>query len=111
MRPLILTLVLLPVGRAAAAEEAPKAPPLPRLPFDADRARALQDEWARAFGLEARPTNGLGMKLALIPGGHFTMGPNGSTYRVALAGPYFLGVTEVTLGQYRQFRPGHKVEG
>src|SRR5262245_29051428 len=109
MRPLILALTFLPVGRGHAADEAAKAPPLPRLPFDDDRARALQDEWARAFGLEARATNSLGMKLALIPGGHFTMGPNGSTYRVALTGPYHLGVTEVTLGQYRQFRPGHKV--
>src|SRR5262249_14127035 len=46
----------------------------------------------------------------LIPGGQFTMGPNGSTYRVRLAKPYYLGVTEDTLGQYRKFRPGHKIE-
>ncbi len=90
---------------------ASSAPPLPRPPFDADRARALQKDWARAFGVEPHFTNSLGMKLALIPGGQFTMGPNGSTYRVTLARPYYLGTTEVTLGQYRKFRPGHKVPG
>jgi formylglycine-generating enzyme required for sulfatase activity len=87
------------------------APSLVRPPFDADRARALQQEWAKALGLDVRVTNSLGMKLVLIPGGRFDMGPNGSTYRVALARPYYLGMMEVTLGEYRRFRPGHKVEG
>ena len=39
------------------------------------------------------------------------MGPNGSKYRVTLSKPFYAGVTEVTLGQYRRFKPGHKVEG
>ena len=39
------------------------------------------------------------------------MGPNGSKYRVTLSKPFYAGVTEVTLGQYRKFRRGHKVEG
>ena len=39
------------------------------------------------------------------------MGPNGSTYRVAISKPFYVGVTEVTLGQYRRFKPGHEVPG
>lgn len=107
---LLLLLGLAPGIRAADAPGSP-SPSLPRLPFDADRAKALQEEWGRAFGLNVQLANSVGMKLALIPGGQFTMGPNGSTYRVSLAKPYYLGVTEVTLGQYRLFRSSHKVEG
>ncbi len=87
------------------------APPLPRLPFDAQRAAALRQEWAKAFGLPPDFTNSVGMKLLLIPGGRFDMGPGGSKHRVTLAKPCYLGVTEVTLGHYRRFRPGHTVEG
>ena len=61
-----------------AAEPTPPAPPLIRIPFDAGRARSLQAEWARAFGLDREVTNSLGMKLVLIPGGRFDMGPGGS---------------------------------
>src|SRR4051812_27757641 len=87
------------------------APPMLRPPFDAERARVLQAEWAKAQGVPVALTNSLGMKLVLIPGGQFTMGPSGSTYRVTLAKPFYLGVTEVTLGQYRRFKKGHRVEG
>jgi formylglycine-generating enzyme required for sulfatase activity len=87
------------------------APPQVGLPFDADRARSLQAEWAKALGLDAEVTNSAGVKLVLIPGGRFDMGPNGSKYRVTLAKPFYLGVTEVTLGQYRRYKPGHKVDG
>jgi formylglycine-generating enzyme required for sulfatase activity len=81
------------------------------LPFDADRARSLQADLARAFGYDVEVTNSLGMKMVLIPGGRFDMGPNGSKYRVTLAKPFYMGVTEVTLGQYRRFKPGHKIDG
>jgi formylglycine-generating enzyme required for sulfatase activity len=86
---------------------------VPRIsvPFDTERARSLQADWARAYGLDPEVTNSAGMKLVLIPGGRFDMGPNGSKYRVTLAKPFYLGVTEVTLGQYRRFRPGHQVNG
>src|SRR5437763_213359 len=103
----VLPFVLAATGLALAAAD--PAPSLPRLPFDAERARALQREWAEAHGLDVEITNSLGMRLVLLPGGQFTMGPNGSTYRVSLTRPYYLGVTEVTLGQYRQFKAGHKV--
>ena len=52
-RSLLLGLVLiLTLGAARAAEPAVPRPPMPRLPFDAEQAKTLQAEWARAFGLE-----------------------------------------------------------
>ncbi|MBY0525919.1 MAG: formylglycine-generating enzyme family protein [Gemmataceae bacterium] len=60
-----------------------------------------------------RFTNGLGMEFALIPGGKFTMGSpiterdrnptEGPEHEVALTQPYFLGVHEVTVAQFRAF--------
>src|SRR5439155_23544077 len=76
----------------------PQTPSLPRPPFDAARARELQQEWAKSFGVDSQVTNGIGMKLVHMPGGQFTLGPNGSTYRVSLTQPFYLGATEVTLG-------------
>src|SRR5205823_156138 len=96
---------------ALTAADVPKAPSLPRLPFDAKAATALQSESARALDVPVHLTNSLGMKLVLIPGGRFDMGPNGSTYRVTLAKPFYIGATEVTLGQYRKFKAGHRIEG
>src|SRR5262249_49353958 len=87
------------------------APPLARVPFDADRAKTLREDSAKAHGVPAEITNSLGMKLVLIPPGQFDMGPNGSKHRVTLAKPYYLGMMEVTLGQYRKFRAGHEVKG
>jgi formylglycine-generating enzyme required for sulfatase activity len=96
---------------AAGAGPGTPGPPLVGLPFDAERARSLQGEWAKALGLDAEVTNSVGMRLVLIPGGRFDMGPDGGKCRVTLARPFYLGVTEVTLGQYRRFKPGHRVEG
>jgi formylglycine-generating enzyme required for sulfatase activity len=107
----LLSVILVLGISLASGNVAAAAPPLPRLPFDAERAAALRHEWAGAFGLPAGFTNSVGMKLMLVLGGRFDMGPNGSKHRVTLSKPYYLGVTEVTLGQYRRFRPGHKVEG
>jgi formylglycine-generating enzyme required for sulfatase activity len=90
---------------------APATPPLLSVPFDAATAAKARAEWAKETGLPAEVTNSFGMKLLFIPPGRFTMGPSGSTYRVTLAKPFYLGATEVTLGQYRKFKPGHKVEG
>ncbi len=57
-------------------------------------------------------TNAIGMKLALIPAGEFLMGSSKDEdndaydnelprHRVRITRPFFLGVTEVTQGQYR----------
>src|SRR5262245_35989664 len=102
MRHFPLLLLLLAV-LIVAAGEGPKPPPPARPPCDADRARAVQKEAARAAGREVELTNSLGMKLVFIPAGRFDMGPGGSRHRVTLSKPYYLGATEVTLGQYRKF--------
>ena len=85
--------------------------PLPRVPFDADQAKSAQQTWAKTFRVEPILTNSLAMKLAFLPPGRFEMGPNGSKYRVQLTRPFFMGVTEVTLGEYRKFKPGHQIDG
>lgn len=74
-------------------------------------AQQLQADWAKHLDLPAEITNTGGVKLVLIPSGRFDMGPNGSTYRVTISKPFYLGATEVTLGQYRRFKPDHRVEG
>ena len=102
--PLVLCCLLVP----AVAEA---GPPLLSPPFDEKKAAELRRAWAKEFGLDAEFTNSLDVKLVLIPGGRFDMGPNGSKHRVTLNKPYYLGATEVTLGQYRKYKPGHKVEG
>ncbi len=86
-------------------------PALLGLPADAEAVQKAQAAWAESLGTPREVTNSLGMKLALIPPGRFTMGPNGSTWRVTLAKPFHMATTETTLGQYRQFRPSHQIEG
>ncbi|HUR54218.1 MAG TPA: formylglycine-generating enzyme family protein [Gemmataceae bacterium] len=87
-------------------------PPEPlRAPFDADAAVRGRAAWATSTGLPAEFTNSAGIALVLVPPGQFTAGPNGSTRRVSLAKPFHVGTTEVTLGQYRKFKPGHTVAG
>lgn len=85
------------------------APPLPHLPFTAERARALQEEWGRALGTNVSLTNSIGMNFVLIPPGRYEMGPNGSRRRIALSKPFYLGTHEVTLAQYRRFKKGHAI--
>jgi formylglycine-generating enzyme required for sulfatase activity len=101
-------LILAPQLRS---DEKPKPVPSVRFPFGAEEARKFQEEYAVAVGLPREITNSVGMKLVLIPPGAFEMGPNGSKYRVTLTKPFYVGVMEVTLGQYRKFRPGHRIDG
>lgn len=106
-----VALVLLPIPLLALAGAGSAPPDLARIPMSAEDARETQKGWAAFLQMPVVETNGLGMKLVFIPPGRFTMGPNGSTYRVTLARAYFIGATEVTLGQYRKFKPGHVVDG
>ncbi len=67
-------------------------------------------------------TNSIGMKLVLIPAGEFTMGsPDTDTdakaqekpqHRVRITRPFYLGATEVTVGQFRRVveRAGYRTE-
>jgi formylglycine-generating enzyme required for sulfatase activity/serine/threonine protein kinase len=68
-------------------------------------------------------TNTIGMKLVLIPAGEFLMGsPDDDKrapanerpqHRVRITRPFYLGVTEVTRGQFRRFvdETGYRTEG
>ena len=57
-------------------------------------------------------TNSIGMKLALIPGGDFLMGSPASEvgrydgesqHRVRITKPFYMGIHEVTVGQFKRF--------
>jgi formylglycine-generating enzyme required for sulfatase activity len=68
---------------------------------------------AAASGPPRRLTDSHGLRLALVPAGEFVMGPHTSGAdarddgrpgrRVRIAAPFYLGVHEVTVGQFRSF--------
>ena len=72
---------------------------------------ATRTSQPRLSDLPKNITNALGMKLALIPAGEFLMGsPDDDKdagddekprHRVRITRPFYLGVTEVTQGQYQ----------
>jgi len=88
------------------------APPLAVSPFNATAAQGYQQAWAQYLGQPVELTNSLGMKLVLIPPGEFMMGSSESEadrssdeaqHRVRITKPYYLGMHEVTVGQFRAF--------
>lgn len=101
----LVTVAMLVARPARAADK----PPLVRPPFDAARAATLRTDWAKSQNLPEALTNSLGMKLVLIPGGHFEMGVKGSKHAVTLSKSYYLGVYEVTMAEYRRFKADHQV--
>ncbi len=54
-------------------------------PFDAAKAKELQERWATHLGVKVEHTNSIGMKLRLVPPGEFTMGSNAEEQQAALA--------------------------
>ena len=89
----------------------PKPPPA-EAPFDAAKAKEHQENWAKYLGIPAKYKNSIGMEFALIPPGSFLMGsPEGEEgrvdnevqHRVTLTKGFYLGVHEVTKGQFAQF--------
>lgn len=94
-------------------------------PFNAAEAKAHQDAWAKHLGVDVEIKNEVGMTLRLIPPGEFTMGstleevnavlpttppwnrPNVQTEapprRVPIDHAYYMGIHEVTVGQYERF--------
>ncbi|MFW6170657.1 MAG: formylglycine-generating enzyme family protein [Planctomycetota bacterium] len=90
-----------PSGRPAAAVA----------PFNVQQAGAHQQAWAKYLGQPVEVTNSIGMKLRLIPPGEFMMGsPSGDSsaeddeqpqHQVRITQPFYLGMTEVTQGQWR----------
>ena len=111
----------------------PGSPPKPLVaPFDAKQARSGQQAWAKYLKTAVEPLNPAGIRLALIPPGEFQMGSTpeeiaaarkmaldaktapadeiwtllpeeGPRHRVVLAKPYWLGQTEITVGQFKKF--------
>ena len=76
------------------------APPPAVAPFDAAKAKELQEAWAKHLGVAPEITNSLGMKLRVIPPGKFPMRPN---RQVTLTKPFRMAAHEVTVAQFRAF--------
>jgi formylglycine-generating enzyme required for sulfatase activity/serine/threonine protein kinase len=89
-------------------------------------AKEAQEASAKQLRIPVETTNSIGMKLRLIPPGKFTMGSSqeeidfwlkqaedgwfkdqlpgeGPLHEVEITQPYYMGQTEVTVGQFRQF--------
>ena len=109
----------------------PKNQPAPaKAPFNAEQAKAHQEEWAKHLGTEVETTNSIGMKFRVIPPGEFLMGSSeeeivklleeaeeqklfesytaripteSPQHRVALSKPFGMSIYEVTRGHFRQF--------
>ena len=120
-------------AKTSGATGSASAPPAPLVaPFDAAAARAGQAAWARHLGRSVEEKNPAGMTLVLIPPGEFLMGSTpeqsalgrkmaedvklkpddyawarlkeeGPQHRVAITKPYWLGMTEVSIGQFKKF--------
>jgi len=95
-------------------------------PFDAANAKTHQEAWAKHLGVPVEYTNSIGMKFRLIPPGEFTMGSTpeeiaaalkdvgedkhwqeclkseAPQHKVILTQPIYLGVNEVTQGEYEK---------
>jgi sulfatase modifying factor 1 len=91
-----------------------KRKPTPlQAPFDTAAIEEKRADWVKYLGLgSTTETNSAKMVLALIPPGRFIMGApisergreeDETQHGVTLSDPFFMGVTEVTLGQFRQF--------
>ena len=94
----------------------PKPPPGPSLvvaPFNAEQARAHQEAWAKHLHTKVEIKNSIDMKLVVIPPGSFLMGSpeqepgreavEGPRHEVVLTRPCYMGVYEVTVGQFKAF--------
>jgi formylglycine-generating enzyme required for sulfatase activity len=105
----------------------PKDAPAPAIaPFDAKQAQKHQQDWATYLNVDVEYKNSLGMRFVLIPPGEFMMGSTpeemeeglkasggnehwqaclkseGPRHKVILTKPIYLGVHEVTQGQYEK---------
>ena len=91
-----------------------EGPPRAIAPFSAEQAKAHQKEWAEYLQVPVEHTNSIGMKFGLIPPGEFLMGSNpdsqtgipddeGPQHYVRITRPYYIGIYEVTQGEYQNF--------
>ncbi len=121
-----------PTGTSGAAEapvsKGPNAPPLAIAPFDAEKAKQHQEDWAKYLGVPVKETNSIGMPLVFIPPGEFDMGSTmeesawaleqckkskeqwnvnivrseAPQHRVKITTPFYLGMYSVTQGEYEK---------
>ncbi|MGO8750100.1 MAG: SUMF1/EgtB/PvdO family nonheme iron enzyme [Thermoguttaceae bacterium] len=115
-----------PGGRSPIADSPSPTPPPAIAPFDAKKAKEHQEAWAKHLGVPVELTNSIGMKLVLIPPGEFMMGTpkelieeelerpdnnhwykerlpgEGPQHRVRIIKPFYLGVYDVTQGEYEK---------
>lgn len=100
--------------------QGPLASLVPRGRQNAMRIRPIAGQGAD--GGDEITTNQLGMKLVLVPAGEYRMGFSSRAdftdrdeypHRVCLSRPFYLGVHEVTVGQFRRFvdATGYRTEG
>jgi formylglycine-generating enzyme required for sulfatase activity len=109
--------------RARMRTNRPRPAPLADTSLDAKQA---QEASAKQLGVPVEAVNSIGMKLRLIPPGKFVMGSSneeidfwfkqnvadwvkeplpseGPQHEVEITQPFYIGQTEVTVGQFRQF--------
>ncbi len=105
-------------------------------PFTSEQAKSHQAAWAKHLGVPVEFSNSVGMKFRLIPPGEFTMGSSqqeidrllanveafkdkdawmgeyvrneGPDRKVTIPQAFYLGETEVTVGQFREFAKADK---
>ena len=123
--------VSLQLSAEPAASLANMTPPRLRAPFTFAEAKERQQNWANFLGTTVGATNSLGVKMVLIPPGEFLMGSTDEQvatafkvaeevkadqitkdriqqgerpqHRVVITKPFLMGVTEITIGQFKKF--------
>jgi formylglycine-generating enzyme required for sulfatase activity len=90
-----------------------ESPPFAIAPFDAAQAKIHQEAWATYLGVPVEYPNSIGIKMRLIPPGKFLMGSpddeegregwEGPQHAVVLTEPFYIGVHDVTVGQFKAF--------
>jgi formylglycine-generating enzyme required for sulfatase activity len=116
-------------GKIEIKHPPPEPRPLALGSFDEKEAKQRQDAWAKHLGIDVETTNSIGMKLRLIPPAQYRMGSTkeqiaklkkeateakedswqdtiegeGPVHNVRLRQPYYMGVYEVTMAQFRRF--------
>ena len=85
---------------AATTNIARARPPVPVLPFGPETAVRHRDAWRTYANCPETMTNSIGVRFAFIPPGEYE---SWDRMTVRITRPYYMGVHEVTIGQFRQF--------
>ncbi|MBI1371567.1 MAG: SUMF1/EgtB/PvdO family nonheme iron enzyme [Phycisphaera sp.] len=103
----------IPVDTPTPSTTTPTTSPTPpsgflaRAPFDADQAKAYQQDFAKLVGVPVQIESQRDVKLVLIPPGSYPTGmaghPEWTPRNVTVTRGFYIGVTEVTINQFRQF--------